>query len=82
MELTAAQRPFLYVPLGHHFEQNFHVAHRLDRQSAGRRLEAFEVTSAGIAAAMAEELEHEAEYLPVRPGGAARAAQRIAELLD
>ena len=25
MELTAAARPFLYVPLRHHFEQNFHV---------------------------------------------------------
>jgi hypothetical protein len=31
MELTAKRRPFLYVPLAHHFEQNFHVAHRLDR---------------------------------------------------
>jgi hypothetical protein len=25
MELTANGRPFLYFPLGHHFEQNFHV---------------------------------------------------------
>ena len=25
MELTAAKRPFLYFPLAHHFEQNFHV---------------------------------------------------------
>src|SRR5205823_13993984 len=31
MELTANQRPFLYFPLGHHFEQNFHVRHRLER---------------------------------------------------
>jgi hypothetical protein len=23
MELTAARRPFVYVPLRHHFEQNF-----------------------------------------------------------
>ena len=26
MELTANRRPFIYVPLRHHFEQNFHVA--------------------------------------------------------
>ena len=26
MELTANRRPFLYFPLRHHFEQNFHVA--------------------------------------------------------
>ncbi len=31
MELAAAGTPFLYFPLKNHFEQNFHVAHRLDR---------------------------------------------------
>jgi hypothetical protein len=31
MELTAAQRPFIYVPPRHHFEQDFHVRHRLAR---------------------------------------------------
>ena len=35
MELTANRRPFLYVPLRHHFEQNFHVRHRLDQYGAG-----------------------------------------------
>jgi Glycosyltransferase family 28 C-terminal domain len=36
MELTANGRPFLYFPLRHHFEQNFHVRHRLQRYGAGR----------------------------------------------
>ena len=36
MELTANKRPFLAFPLRHHFEQNFHVRHRLDRYGAGR----------------------------------------------
>ena len=31
MELTAAGTPFLYFPLKNHFEQNFHVAHRLEQ---------------------------------------------------
>ena len=31
MELTAAGTPFLYFPLKNHFEQNVHVAHRLER---------------------------------------------------
>ena len=35
MELAAAARPFLYVPLRHHFEQNFHVRTRLERYGAG-----------------------------------------------
>ena len=39
MELTAGRRPFLYFPLKHHFEQRIHVAHRLDRYGAGRRME-------------------------------------------
>ena len=39
MELTASQRPFIYIPLRHHFEQNFHVRHRLDRYGAGRCLD-------------------------------------------
>jgi UDP:flavonoid glycosyltransferase YjiC (YdhE family) len=36
MKLTAAGRPFICFPLGHHFEQNFHARHRLDRYRAGR----------------------------------------------
>src|SRR5439155_19834061 len=35
MELTALRRPFLYFPLRHHFEQTFHVRHRLERHRAG-----------------------------------------------
>src|SRR3712207_8220887 len=38
MELTALRKPFVYVPLRNHFEQNFHVRQRLDRYQAGRCL--------------------------------------------
>jgi UDP:flavonoid glycosyltransferase YjiC (YdhE family) len=56
MELTAAGTPFLYFPLRHHFEQNLHVAHRLDRYGAGRRME-FEASDPDlIADAIAEEI--------------------------
>ena len=34
MELVAAQRPFVSIPLASHFEQRFHVRHRLDRYGA------------------------------------------------
>ena len=81
MELTAAGRPFIYFPLGHHFEQQFHVAHRLDRHRAGRRMDAATATSDMIAAAIAQSLQHDPDYLPIRDGGAARAAARIAELV-
>ena len=81
MELTANQRPFLYFPLRHHFEQNFHVHHRLERYGAGRRMD-FEADGPGeIAAAIAEEIGREVDYRPVETDGAARAAALIAELL-
>jgi UDP:flavonoid glycosyltransferase YjiC (YdhE family) len=81
MELTALRRPFLYFPLRHHFEQNYHVAHRLQRHRAGRRVSFEEATSDNLAAAIAEELGREPAYLPVRRGGAERAAALISELL-
>ena len=81
MELTANGRPFLYFPLRHHFEQNHHVRHRLERYGAGRRMDFDESTPDLIAAAIAEEIGREVDYLPVETDGAARAAARIAELL-
>jgi pimeloyl-ACP methyl ester carboxylesterase/predicted glycosyltransferase len=81
MELTANRRPFLYFPLRHHFEQNFHVRHRLDRYEAGRRMD-FETADAdAIAAAIAEEIGRDVAYRPVETTGAARAAALIGELL-
>jgi predicted glycosyltransferase len=81
MELTAARRPFLYFPLGHHFEQQFHVAHRLDRYRSGRRMDAATATPETIASAIAQEIERDVDYQPVDTEGAAHAAARIAELL-
>jgi pimeloyl-ACP methyl ester carboxylesterase len=81
MELTANNRPFLYFPLAHHFEQNFHVRHRLNRYAAGRYLDFRASTPDLIAEAMVEELKRPIQYRSVTSDGAARAARRIAELL-
>jgi pimeloyl-ACP methyl ester carboxylesterase/predicted glycosyltransferase len=81
MELTAQKRPFLYFPLRHHFEQNFHVRHRLERYGAGRRMDFDESPPELIAAAIAEEIGSEATYRDVETDGAARAARRLAELI-
>jgi pimeloyl-ACP methyl ester carboxylesterase/predicted glycosyltransferase len=81
MELTANRRPFLYFPLRHHFEQNFHVRHRLQGYGAGRPMD-FELDGPEeIAAAIASEIGREVDYRPVETDGAARAAAAIAELL-
>jgi pimeloyl-ACP methyl ester carboxylesterase/predicted glycosyltransferase len=81
MELTAAGTPFLYFPLKNHFEQNFHVAHRLDRYVAGRRMEFATSTPDMIAEAMVTELQRPARFKPVEADGAVRAARMLAELL-
>jgi UDP:flavonoid glycosyltransferase YjiC (YdhE family) len=81
MELTANRRPFLYFPLGHHFEQTIHVRHRLGRYRAGRCMD-YETSGPGeIAAAIAAEIGREVDYRPVAPDGAARAAALLADLL-
>ncbi len=81
MELTAQKRPFLYFPLRHHFEQNFHVRHRLERYGAGRRMDYDDSPPELIAVAIAEEIGRDVDYRDVEVDGAARAAQRLAELL-
>ena len=81
MELTASKRPFLYFPLRHHFEQNMHVAHRLDRYGAGRRMDFDTADPDVIAGAIAEEIGRDVDYLAVETDGARRAAEKLAELL-
>ena len=82
MELTAARTPFIYVPLEHHFEQNFHVAARLDRYNAGRRMAYQEASDpAHLAESIAKELTRTVDYRPVASDGAARAARYLADLL-
>jgi predicted glycosyltransferase len=81
MELTAAGTPFLYFPLRNHFEQNFHVAHRLSRYGAGRRMDYATAVPEVIAQAMVETLRTSPDVRPVEADGAAQAARMLAELL-
>ena len=81
MELTANARPFLYFPLRSHFEQNFHVRHRLQRYGAGRCMDFDTSTPEVIAAAIAQEIGGNVRYRPVETDGAAKAAALIGELL-
>jgi pimeloyl-ACP methyl ester carboxylesterase/predicted glycosyltransferase len=81
MELTAQKRPFLYFPLRHHFEQNFHVRHRLERYGAGRHMDYDDSPPELIAAAIAQEIGRDVTYRDVEVDGAAKAARLLAELL-
>ncbi|MCW2702435.1 MAG: alpha/beta fold hydrolase [Blastococcus sp.] len=82
MELTAAGRPFVFVPLTHHFEQQVHVPHRLAQYGAGRRMDYAEATDPDrLAEVIATEIGRAVDYRPVETEGAARTAQLLAELL-
>lgn len=81
LELTALERPFLYVPVRDHFEQQYHVRHRLERHGAGRALDYETATPERLAAAIAEGIgEAGAPRRPVPRDGAERAARLIADL--
>jgi len=80
MELTATGRPFLYFPLQHHFEQNFHVAHRLDGYGAGRRMDYATADPEVLAAAIVEELRRTPTSRAVETDGAARVAAHLTDL--
>ena len=82
MELALNRRPFIYFPLRNHCEQVYHVAHRLDCYRAGRRLDYAATTTEHLAEVALETLGSDTgHYRPYAPGAAARAAERIAELL-
>ena len=80
MELAAAGTPFIYFPLRNHFEQNFHVAHRLDQYNAGRKMIFAESNPELIAQPMVEEISRPRTSLPVEANGALRAASMLAEM--
>jgi UDP:flavonoid glycosyltransferase YjiC (YdhE family) len=81
MELVALQRPFVYFPLRRHWEQQHHVAGRLEHYRAGMRRDFGTTTPADLAAAMREALTRRPVYRAVPRGGARLAAERIARLL-
>jgi UDP:flavonoid glycosyltransferase YjiC (YdhE family) len=82
MELVAAQRPFLYFPLAHHWEQQHFVTHRLDHYRAGVRMDYATTTPPDLAAAMQRSMQRRPRYRAVPRNGADLAADRIVTLLS
>jgi len=81
MELAAAGTSFIYFPLQNHFEQNFHVAHRLRRYGAGIQMDFAASTPEMIADAVALALSRPNNPKPVEADGPGKAAAMIAALL-
>jgi pimeloyl-ACP methyl ester carboxylesterase/predicted glycosyltransferase len=81
MELVAAHRPFIAIPLASHFEQRFHVRHRLDRYGAATWLDYEDASPETLADAIGTAFGSQPSYRAIEPGAAATAAALIAELL-
>ena len=83
MELVATRRPFLSFPLQRHFEQCVHVRQRLANYAADRSMDYTATLDPDALAQRALAALHEpVRYRPVETDGAARAALRIAQVLD
>jgi predicted glycosyltransferase len=81
MDLVAGGRPFLYLPLQGHFEQNVHVPQRLAQYGAGVRVDWPEASPENLADLIKATIGLEVRYAPVETDGARRAATMLAELL-
>jgi pimeloyl-ACP methyl ester carboxylesterase/UDP:flavonoid glycosyltransferase YjiC (YdhE family) len=82
MELIANRRPFIYIPLRNHFEQNWHVARRIQRYGGPAPTDYEDATPENLATQMLKRLGANVDYKPVKPGAAARAASLIAPLFS
>ncbi len=82
MELVATHRPFLSFPLKHHFEQCVHVRRRLANYGADNAVDYHAVTPDELADRALAALHAPVRYAPVETDGAARAARRIADVLE
>jgi len=82
MELVAARKPFVCVPLRRHFEQNIHVQRRLTQYGAAGPLRYEEAAVPEVLAeAVGTALSRPPAYRPVETDGAERAATLLAELV-
>lgn len=82
MEAVATRRPFLSFPLRRHFEQRVHVRRRLENYGADRAVEYEGLTPAALAERALAAMHAPVRYRPVETDGAARAARRIAGVLE
>ncbi len=82
MELVATRRPFLSFPLQRHFEQGVHVRRRLANYGADRSVDYASVTPEMLAEQALAAMHAPVDYRAVETDGAARAARRIAEVLE
>jgi len=81
LELTALQKPFLYFPLEHHFEQEIAVAQRCKRHNAGIKMNYSKTTPETLAEEVVKNIDVQVQYSKIATDGAQKAAKLISKLL-
>jgi len=82
LELTALQKPFLYFPIRHHFEQEADVARRCMRHGAGVKMDFAKTTPELLAQIVLANFGKEIHYPTVPTDGARKAAKIISQVLN
>jgi UDP-N-acetylglucosamine:LPS N-acetylglucosamine transferase len=82
LELTALQKPFLYFPLKHHFEQEADVARMCERHGAGVKMDYTKTTPELLAKAVLSNFGKDVHYASIPTNGADNAAQIIRQVLN
>jgi pimeloyl-ACP methyl ester carboxylesterase/predicted glycosyltransferase len=82
MELVATRRPFLSFPLRRHFEQGVHVRRRLANYGADSAVDYASITPESLAERALATMHAPVKYRAVETDGAARAARRIADVME
>lgn len=80
MELAYAGTPFVYVPLIDHFEQQFHVRHRLTHHGVGRAVDFRTADAESLATDVESMIGTIPPPIEVSSTAATRVAERLADL--
>jgi UDP-N-acetylglucosamine:LPS N-acetylglucosamine transferase len=82
LELTALQKPFLYFPLKHHFEQEANVARICERHRAGVKMDYAKTTPELLSKVVLSNISKQVQYAAIPTNGAEKAAQIICQVLN
>jgi UDP:flavonoid glycosyltransferase YjiC (YdhE family) len=80
--LTALRKPFIFFPLEGHFEQEIHVAKRLERYRAGIKMRFSETTPGTLANQVISNIGREVNYASISTDGAQKTAALIKEMVS
>ena len=81
LELVALKKPFIYFPVEGHFEQQLHVAPRLERFNAGLKMQFSKTTPAILAEKIISNIHKQVNYPSIPFDGAKNTVKILREII-